>query len=120
MSERKSRVPASPKVRKFARELGLDINQIIGSKREGRVIENDVKNFVKEKTFQKSYSEKSKIKNEFLHSDFGEIEVKDIPRIKKLTAKHLTSSWTTIPHVTNHDEADVTEMERFRNSLRDI
>ena len=46
MSERKSRVPASPKVRKFARELGLDINQIIGSKREGRVIESDVKNFV--------------------------------------------------------------------------
>ena len=43
MTERKSRVPASPKVRKFARELGLDINQIIGSKREGRVIENDVK-----------------------------------------------------------------------------
>ena len=120
MSERKSRVPASPKVRKFARELGLDINQIIGSKREGRVIENDVKNFVKEKTFQKSFSEKSKIKNEFLHSDFGEIEVKDIPRIKKLTAKYLVNSWTTIPHVTNHDEADVTEMEKFRNSLKDI
>ena len=59
MSERKSRVPASPKVRKFARELGLDINQIIGSKREGRVIESDVKNFVKEKTFQKSFSEKN-------------------------------------------------------------
>ena len=120
MSERKSRVPASPKVRKFARELGLDINQIIGSKREGRVIENDVKSFVKEKTFQKSFSEKSKIKNEFLHSDFGEIEVKDIPRIKKLTAQHLINSWTTIPHVTNHDEADVTEMENFRLSLKDI
>ena len=120
MSERKSRVPASPKVRKFARELGLDIDQIIGSKREGRVIENDVKNFVKEKTFQKSFSEKSTIKNEFLHSDFGEIEVKDIPRIKKLAAKYLVNSWTTIPHVTNHDEADVTEMERFRNSLKDI
>ena len=120
MSERKSRVPASPKVRKFARELGLDINQIIGSKREGRVIENDVKNFVKEKTFQKSFTEKSKNKNEFSHSDFGEVEVKDIPRIKKLTAKYLTNSWTTIPHVTNHDEADVTEMEKFRNSLKDI
>ena len=65
MSERKSRVPASPKVRKFARELGLDINQIIGSKREGRVIENDVKNFVKEKTFQKSFTEKIKLKMNF-------------------------------------------------------
>jgi Pyruvate/2-oxoglutarate dehydrogenase complex, dihydrolipoamide acyltransferase (E2) component, and related enzymes len=120
MSERKSRVPASPKVRKFARELGLDINQIIGSKREGRVIENDVKNFVKEKTFQKSFFEKNETKNEFSHSDFGEVEVKDIPRIKKLTAKYLTNSWTTIPHVTNHDEADVTEMEKFRNSLKDF
>jgi len=120
MTERKSRVPASPKVRKFARELGLDINQILGSKRQGRVIESDVKSFVKEKTFQKSFSDKSKIKNEFSHSDFGEIEVKDIPRIKKLTAKHLINSWTTIPHVTNHDEADVTEMEDFRNSLKDI
>ena len=120
MTERKSRVPASPKVRKFARELGLDINQILGSKRQGRVIESDVKSFVKEKTFQKSFSDKSKIKNEFSHSDFGEIEVKDIPRIKKLTAKYLINSWTTIPHVTNHDEADVTEMEKFRNSLKDI
>ena len=120
MTERKSRVPGSPKVRKFARELGLDIHQILGSKRQGRVIESDVKSFVKEKTFQKSFSDKSKIKNEFSHSDFGEIEVKDIPRIKKLTAKHLINSWTTIPHVTNYDEADVTEMEDFRNSLKDI
>ena len=120
MSERKSRVPASPKVRKFARELGLDINQIIGSKREGRVIENDVKSFVREKNFQKSVSAKSEITIEFPHSDFGEIEVKDIPRIKKLTAKHLVNSWTTIPHVTNHDEADITEMEDFRSSLKDI
>ena len=115
MSERKSRVPASPKVRKFAREMGLDINQILGSKRQGRVIESDVKNFVKEKSF----SDKKKNKNEFYHSDFGEIEVKDIPRIKKLTAKHLVNSWTTIPHVTNHDEADITEMEDFRISLKD-
>ena len=50
MTERKSRVPASPKVRKFARELGLDINQILGSKRQGRVIESDVKSFVKNRT----------------------------------------------------------------------
>ena len=120
MPEKKNRVPASPKVRKFARELGLDINQISGSKRQGRVIELDVKSFVREKNFQKSVSAKSEIKIEFPHSDFGEIEVKDIPRIKKLTAKHLVNSWTTIPHVTNHDEADITEMEDFRNSLKDI
>ena len=62
----------------------------------------------------------SKIKNEFEHSDFGQIEIKDIPRVKKLSSKYLTNSWTTIPHVTNHDEADITEMENFRNSLTDI
>jgi len=120
MSEKKNRVPASPKARKFARELGLDINLVSGSEREGRVVETDIKKYVKEKSLQKTISQESNFKNEFPHSDFGEIEVKDIPRIKKLTAKHLINSWTTIPHVTNHDEADVTEMEDFRNSLKDI
>jgi pyruvate dehydrogenase E2 component (dihydrolipoamide acetyltransferase) len=60
----------------------------------------------------------NKIKNEFEHSDFGEIEVKEIPRVKKLSSVYLTNSWTTIPHVTNHDEADITEMENFRSSLK--
>ena len=65
-------------------------------------------------------SKPDKIKNEFEHSDFGEIEIKDIPRVKKLSSKYLTNSWTTIPHVTNHDEADITEMESFRSSLTDM
>ena len=120
MSEKKTRVPASPKARKFARELGLDINLVSGSEREGRVVETDIKKYVKEKSLQKTISQESNFKNEFPHSDFGEIEVKDIPRIKKLAAQHLINSWTTIPHVTNHDEADVTEMENFRLSLKDI
>tara|TARA_B100000953_G_scaffold23509_1_gene19350 strand:- start:1425 stop:2339 length:915 start_codon:yes stop_codon:yes gene_type:complete len=120
MSEKKTRVPASPKARKFARELGLDINLVSGSERESRVVETDIKKYVKEKSLQKTISQESNFKNEFPHSDFGEIEVKDIPRIKKLAAQHLINSWTTIPHVTNHDEADVTEMENFRVSLKDI
>jgi pyruvate dehydrogenase E2 component (dihydrolipoamide acetyltransferase) len=113
---------ASPKVRKFARELGVNINKIPGSERKGRVIEEDVKKFVSlniNKTPESNENEKSKIKNEFLHSDFGEIEIKDMPRIKKLASNYLANSWTTIPHVTNHDEADITEMEDFRNSLID-
>ena len=65
-------------------------------------------------------SQTNKIKNEFAHSDFGEIEVKDIPRVKKLSSTYLVNSWTTIPHVTNHDEVDITEMEDFRNSLTDM
>ena len=116
-------VPASPKVRKFARELGVDIAKIKGSERNGRVIEEDIKLFVSKKANQSEgiLSQKDeKNKLEYAHSEFGEIEIKDIPRVKKLSSKYLISSWTKIPHVTNHDEADITEMEEFRNSLTDI
>ena len=115
---------ASPKARKFARELGVDINKVLGSERDGRVVEDDIKKFValrsNNNTEVVEEKKPSKIKNEFEHSDFGEIEIKDIPRVKKLSSKYLSNSWTTIPHVTNHDEADITEMESFRNSLTDI
>ncbi len=114
---------ASPKARKFARELGVNINQVVGSQKDGRVVEDDIKRFVsinsKNDVVAKD-SKPDKIKNEFEHSDFGEIEIKDIPRVKKLSSKYLTNSWTTIPHVTNHDEADITEMESFRSSLKDM
>ena len=114
---------ASPKVRKFARELGVDINLVTGSERKGRVIESDVKLFVASKSNNLSNDENKnneKIKQEYAHSEFGEIETKDMPRVKKLSSKYLMNSWTNIPHVTNHDEADITELEEFRNSLTDI
>tara|TARA_S200000501_G_scaffold283877_1_gene268125 strand:+ start:713 stop:1642 length:930 start_codon:yes stop_codon:yes gene_type:complete len=116
-------VSATPKVRKFARELGVDINKVTGSERQGRVTESDIKLFVSNKSIQKKKVQtknEEKIKLEYSHSEFGEIETKDIPRVKKLSAKYLMNSWTNIPHVTNHDEADITEMEEFRNSLTDI
>ena len=114
---------ASPKARKFARELGVDITQVVGSDKDGRVVEEDIKKFVSSttKNINEIKEDKiKKIKNEFEHSDFGEIEIKDIPRVKKLSSVYLTNSWTTIPHVTNHDEADITEMENFRSSLTDM
>ncbi|MDB0072144.1 2-oxo acid dehydrogenase subunit E2 [Candidatus Pelagibacter sp.] len=114
---------ASPKVRKFARELGVNINEIVGSERQGRIVEDDVKNFISSKinkTSDKTEAQPKKIVSEFSHSDFGEIEVKDMPRVKKLASTYLVNSWTTIPHVTNHDEADITEMEDFRTSLTDM
>ena len=120
MTEKKLRIPASPKVRKFARELGVDVNLVSGTQRLGRVIENDIKKFVKEKRLPENKDEQKKTELEYPHSEFGEIEIKDIPRIKKISAKHLQNSWQTIPHVTNHDEADITEMESFRISLKDI
>jgi pyruvate dehydrogenase E2 component (dihydrolipoamide acetyltransferase) len=82
-------VPASPKARKFARELGIDINKISGSERQGRVTERDIKLFVSTKSFenneQNEIKKDEKLKQEYLHSEFGEIEIKDIPRVKKLS-----------------------------------
>tara|TARA_B100001250_G_scaffold329165_1_gene293786 strand:+ start:1078 stop:2016 length:939 start_codon:yes stop_codon:yes gene_type:complete len=116
-----NKISASPKARKFARELGVDINKVSGSERIGRVIEKDIKDFVFS-TINKSNDLKNElkdklIKKEYEHSEFGEIEIKDISRIKKIAVPHLVNSWKNIPHVTNHDEADITELEEFRNSL---
>ena len=123
MSDQYNKTSASPKVRKFARELGVDITNVKGSERLGRVTEKDLKEFVSSNINQNIDTKNSKnekvIKSEYPHSDFGEVEIKDIPRVKKIAAPHLVNSWTNIPHVTNHDEADITEMEEFRSSLKD-
>ena len=115
--------PASPNVRKLTRELGADISKISGSERSGRVTKADVKNYIKNKLTDTpivNTQNKTSKKNEYEHSEFGEIEVKDISRIKRLSGPHLVGSWTEIPHVTQHEEIDITEMELFRSSLRDL
>ena len=117
------KVSASPKARKFARELGVDINQVKGTERGGRIIESDIKYFVSSRSnnnFKAEDKKTDKVELEYTHEQFGEVEVKDIPRIKKLSSKYLMNSWTNIPHVTNHDQADITEMEEFRTSLTDM
>ena len=112
--------PASPKVRKFARELGSNIMQIPGSQRSGRVSEEDVKKFIKSQAgVNKEQVEKKIYKDEYSHEEFGEVEIKEIPRVKKLSGPHLVRSWTEIPHVTQHEEIDITEMEQFRSTLYD-
>ena len=111
---------ASPKVRKFARELGADIVQIPGSQRAGRVTEDDVKKFVRSQvSVNEGKVEKKVYKDEYPHEAFGEVEKKDLPRVKKLSGPQLVRSWTEIPHVTQHDEIDITEMEQFRTTLID-
>ena len=113
---------ASPKARKFARELGININQVPGSERQGRVTESDIKNFVfnkKNKPEVKEVNKKNFIQ-EYTHSDFGDVEIKDMPRVKRIASTYLMNSWTNIPHVTNHDEIDITELEEFRSSLTDM
>jgi len=120
--------PASPNVRKFTRELGADISKVSGSERLGRVTKEDVKDYIKDKftnaqvtnTQVVNTQQVKKTENEYEHSEFGEIEVKDIPRVKRLSGPHLVKSWTEIPHVTQHEEIDITEMEQFRGSIKDL
>jgi len=113
------KILATPKVRKFARELGANVSDIKGTERKGRVTEYDIKNYIANElnSEKEKFTKENKI--EFNHSEFGEVQIKDMPRIKKIAAPHLVNSWTTIPHVTHHDEADITEMEEFRNSITD-
>ena len=111
---------ASPKVRKFARELGTNVVKIPGSQRAGRVSEDDVKNFIRSQvSVNNEIVEKKIFKEEYSHEEFGQVEIKDIPRVKKLSGPHLMRSWNEIPHVTQHEEIDITEMELFRSSLFD-
>tara|TARA_Y100000768_G_C23990011_1_gene691782 strand:- start:4592 stop:5836 length:1245 start_codon:yes stop_codon:yes gene_type:complete len=113
---------ASPKVRKFAREVGANIKNISGSQRAGRVTEEDIKKHIKDKLTYGTVKKETqkKYKDEYDHAEFGKVEVKDIPRVKRLSGPQLVRSWTEIPHVTQHDEIDITEMEIFRKSLRDV
>ena len=121
MSEKnKTIISASPKTRKFARELGANLYSIKGSQREGRVTEEDVKKFIKNSLSNEKIIKKETATQPYNHAEFGEIEELPIPRIKKIAGPHLQKSWNEIPHVTQHDEADITEMETFRKSLRDL
>ena len=122
--EEDKKIFATPKVRRFARELGANVSLIEGTERKGRITEEDVKKFINNQlkvssNIKEDNQPSEKIKNEYNHSDFGEVEIKDIARVKKLAVPHLVNSWKNIPHVTHHDEADITEMEEFRSTLTD-
>ncbi len=118
---------ASPKIRKFARELGVNIQLVEGSARKGRILEEDIKQFIKstinnkinkEQVIQKKEAKEEKLPYE--HGEFGEINIQKIPRIKRLSGPHLVKAWNEIPHVTQFDEIDVTDMEHFRKNLIDL
>tara|TARA_B110000014_G_C20092480_1_gene572164 strand:+ start:628 stop:1542 length:915 start_codon:yes stop_codon:yes gene_type:complete len=113
-------ISASPKARKFAREIGADLNLVQGSQREGRINEDDIKVFVKKSLTEKILKKDKTISQEYDHSEFGVVDAKPIPRLKKIAGPHLQKAWSEIPHVTQHDEVDITEMETFRKSLRDL
>ena len=114
--ERKgSEVPASPSVRRLARELGVDIYKVEGTGPADRITSDDVKAFAKE-AVQKS-DQKVIAADDYELPDFskwGEIEKKSMDSIRKRTAKNMQASWQSIPHVFQFDKADVTELENFR------
>ena len=105
---------------RFARELGADLTQIRGTGAKGRIFKEDVKNWVKQQLSGPAQSTTSGIPPipEIDFSRFGEVETISLSRIKKLSGPHLRRAWLNIPHVTHHDEADITELENFRQSLK--
>ncbi len=118
--ERFKSAHASPALRKFARELGVDLTEVSGTGRNSRILKEDVKSFVKQvmKTGGSSVKGGAALGVEPMpeidFSKWGEIETQPLSKINKLTGKFLHRNWVTIPHVTQFDEADITSLEAFR------
>ncbi|MCP3689940.1 MAG: dihydrolipoyllysine-residue acetyltransferase [Gammaproteobacteria bacterium] len=114
-------VHASPSIRRYARELGVNLDKVIGSGPKGRILKADVKAFIKTSLAGGGTGAGTGIPIATMpdidFSKFGEIETVDLNRIKKISGAHLHRSWVTVPHVTQFDEADITELEAFRKSL---
>ena len=114
---------ASPAVRRFARELGVDLARVTGSGLKGRISEDDVKAFVKKALAGPPRADSAGAAlprvPEVDFAAFGPVEVKPLGRIQKISGARLQAAWVNIPHVTQHDEADITELEKLRASLKD-
>jgi len=110
---------ASPSIRRFARELGVNLAQVRGSGSKGRVTKEDVQNFVKMQLAQPRGAGGLQVAEMPVvdFAKFGEIENKPLSRIKKLSGSYLHRNWVSIPHVTQHDEADITDLEAWRKEL---
>ena len=110
---------ASPAVRRFARMLGVDLTRVSGTGAKGRILREDVEGFVKEvmtgRGTQVSGAGIPPVP-EIDFSKFGSVESRPLSRIRKLAASNLHRSWLNVPHVTQHDEADITDLEAFRRA----
>ncbi len=109
---------ASPSVRRYAQELGVDLSRVTGSGRKGRISREDVAGFVKDALAAPASSGGTglPVMPEIDFSRFGETETRALTRINKLTGSNLSRAWLTVPHVTQHDEADISELEDFRKA----
>ncbi len=118
---------AGPAVRRFARELGVDLSLVKGTGLKGRVSEDDVKAFVKQALAAPQRAGPGAVATgsglprvpEVDFAAFGPIEVRPLGRIQRISGARLQASWVNLPHVTQFDEADITEMERLRGSLKE-
>ena len=112
---------ASPSIRRYARELGVNLEAVIGTGAKGRILKQDVKAFVKTSLSAPGAATGGGIQVSAMpdidFSKFGEIEPVALNRIQKISGAHLHRSWVTVPHVTQFDEADITDLEAFRKSL---
>ncbi len=115
-------VYAGPAVRKLAREFGISLDQVTGSGPRGRVVKEDLHAYVKTLTSAKPAAAAGGAGipaiPEVDFSQFGEIEVEPLTKLHKLTAANMHRSWLNLPHVTQFDDADITELEAFRNSMK--
>ena len=113
---------ASPAVRRFARELGADLSKISGTGTHGRILTDDVRAFIKSALSQgvTPMQPASAIPAvpEVDFARWGTIETRPLSRIQKISGRHLHRAWLNIPHVTHHDEADITELDEFRKTLK--
>jgi len=113
---------ASPAIRVFARELGVDLAQVSGSGRNGRIVKEDVQGFVKRALAAPRAPGGGTGLNllpwpQVDFAKFGEVETRPLSKIKKISGANLARNWVMIPHVTQHDDADVTELEALRVTL---
>jgi pyruvate dehydrogenase E2 component (dihydrolipoamide acetyltransferase) len=110
---------AGPSVRKFARELGVDLSRVKGNGRKERITHEDVKAFVKA-VMQGGAAAGGGLPKvpEVDFARFGAIEVKPLSRIKRISGPRLQAAWVNVPHVTQHDEADITDLESLRKELK--
>jgi len=109
---------ASPSVRKFARELGADLVKIHGSGYKGRITHDDVKKWVKSQLRGTGGGAGLPQVPDIDHSKFGDVERVALSRIKKISGPRLQASWVNAPHVTQHDDADITKMDAVRKALK--
>jgi pyruvate dehydrogenase E2 component (dihydrolipoamide acetyltransferase) len=117
VGERIKKAHASPAVRRFARELGADLGEVKGSGPKGRILKSDIQGYVKRALVSGGAGLKVAEIPEVDFAKFGVVETRPLTRINKLTGAILHRNWVRVPHVTQYDEADITELEDFRKSL---